>query len=315
MLLIAALALGSARPRRLPALRGDWPFVAGAGPASTVFGALFGEFFGPTGVLPVLWLAPLDEPVQLLAAGVGLGAVLLAAPTWSARQPLAGGWAAASAVRPVRHRRRRRLRSASAPSPPGSTWPRCGRRCSAVARGGGLCCSPGPACSRRPGGGAGARYRPASQLFDLVIRIGANLVSFARLAAFGLTHAALGALVWDGTTACWLASGAWRWSRPSSSSWSATPLTFGLEALVAGVQALRLEYYELFSRVFEERGARSVRGTSRPHGPLAPTTGGGAVTAWLVGLPFLALVIGGTHLLLRRRGRRLRLCSPSTPRC
>ena len=27
------------------------------------------------------------------------------------------------------------------------------------------------------------------------------------------------------------------------------------------------------------------------------------MTAWLVGLPFLALVVGGTHLLLRRRGR------------
>ncbi|MGJ3562061.1 hypothetical protein ACR6C2_43115 [Streptomyces sp. INA 01156] len=28
-------------------------------------------------------------------------------------------------------------------------------------------------------------------------------------------------------------------------------LTFALELLVAGVQALRLEFYELFSRVFE----------------------------------------------------------------
>ncbi len=29
---------------------------------------------------------------------------------------------------------------------------------------------------------------------------------------------------------------------------------FGFEALVAGIQALRLEYYELFSRVFESEG-------------------------------------------------------------
>ena len=33
-----------------------------------------------------------------------------------------------------------------------------------------------------------------------------------------------------------------------------TALAFGLEALVAGVQALRLEYYELFSRVFVTQG-------------------------------------------------------------
>jgi V/A-type H+-transporting ATPase subunit I len=31
-------------------------------------------------------------------------------------------------------------------------------------------------------------------------------------------------------------------------------LAFGLEALVAGVQALRLEYYELFSRVLAGQG-------------------------------------------------------------
>ena len=29
---------------------------------------------------------------------------------------------------------------------------------------------------------------------------------------------------------------------------------FALEALVVGVQALRLEYYELFSRIFGEQG-------------------------------------------------------------
>jgi V/A-type H+-transporting ATPase subunit I len=33
-----------------------------------------------------------------------------------------------------------------------------------------------------------------------------------------------------------------------------TALAFGLEALVAAVQALRLEYYELFSRVFVTQG-------------------------------------------------------------
>ena len=31
-------------------------------------------------------------------------------------------------------------------------------------------------------------------------------------------------------------------------------LAFGLEALVAALQALRLEYYELFSRIFSREG-------------------------------------------------------------
>jgi V/A-type H+-transporting ATPase subunit I len=33
-----------------------------------------------------------------------------------------------------------------------------------------------------------------------------------------------------------------------------TAVSFALEAMVAGVQALRLEFYELFSRLFEREG-------------------------------------------------------------
>jgi V/A-type H+-transporting ATPase subunit I len=68
-----------------------------------------------------------------------------------------------------------------------------------------------------------------------------------------LTHAVLGWVVWQATTALW------------GNGWIAAAaavvvfvlgnaIAFGLEALVAGVQALRLEYYELFSRVFQIEG-------------------------------------------------------------
>jgi len=33
-------------------------------------------------------------------------------------------------------------------------------------------------------------------------------------------------------------------------------LAFALEGLVAGVQAMRLEYYELFSRIFTDEGRK-----------------------------------------------------------
>jgi V/A-type H+-transporting ATPase subunit I len=102
------------------------------------------------------------------------------------------------------------------------------------------------------GGGAAGVVQAFVELFDLVIRLGSNVVSFARLAAFGLTHAALGQVIWQGTTALW---------RPGPVTVGAAllfvagnVLAFALEALVAGVQALRLEYYELFSRVFESEG-------------------------------------------------------------
>jgi V/A-type H+-transporting ATPase subunit I len=91
------------------------------------------------------------------------------------------------------------------------------------------------------------------ELFDLVVRLGTNVVSFARLAAFGLTHAALGAIVWSGTTALWHRGGA-ALAAAVLLFVVGNALAFALEALVAGVQALRLEYYELFSRLFRSQG-------------------------------------------------------------
>jgi V/A-type H+-transporting ATPase subunit I len=102
------------------------------------------------------------------------------------------------------------------------------------------------------GGGAGA-LEAGVELFDLVVRLGSNLVSFARLAAFGLTHAALGAVVWDGTTGLW-SRGGLALVGAAALFVVGNAVTFALEGLVAAIQALRLEYYELFSRVFDSEG-------------------------------------------------------------
>ena len=91
------------------------------------------------------------------------------------------------------------------------------------------------------------------ELFDAVVRLGTNTVSFARLAAFGLTHAALGAVVWSGTSGLWRRGPA-LWVVAALLFVAGNAVAFLLEGLVAGVQALRLEYYELFSRVFTTEG-------------------------------------------------------------
>jgi V/A-type H+/Na+-transporting ATPase subunit I len=103
------------------------------------------------------------------------------------------------------------------------------------------------------GGGATGLFQAAIELFDSVVRLGSNVVSFARLAAFGLTHAALGWLVWSGTVALWLLG-------PLGMVGAVVlfvvgnALTFALEGLIAAVQALRLAFYELFSRIFVTEG-------------------------------------------------------------
>src|SRR4029453_13407895 len=76
ILLLAGLLLRAGR--QLVRLQERWQLVAGAGLASALFGLAYGEAFGPTGLLPVLWLDPLEEPTTLLLAAIGLGALLLA---------------------------------------------------------------------------------------------------------------------------------------------------------------------------------------------------------------------------------------------
>jgi V/A-type H+-transporting ATPase subunit I len=87
-----------------------------------------------------------------------------------------------------------------------------------------------------------------------------------------LTHAALLTVVWNGTTALWGPD--WRAAAAVLVFVVGNAVTFALEALVAGIQALRLEYYELFSRVFQAEGR-----PFRPWSPELTTTVGDPAAA------------------------------------
>jgi len=250
LVVVAGLWLRHSAHRRVASVRRAWPLIVALGLSAMAFGAVYGELFGP--IVPALWFRPLDQPTRLLALGVGVGAGLLAIAyglgvvnRWReggiglalyAPSGLAGaGLFLGSAL-------------VAAGVLSGWVWPwAAGLVVVAVALvlvAIGLRLGAGP-------GGAGA-LQASVELVDVVIRLGSNVVSFARLAAFGLTHAALGEVVWDATRSLWGA-------RPSAAAAVAVfvighAVAFALEALVAGVQALRLEYYELFSRIFVAEG-------------------------------------------------------------
>lgn len=253
LLLAVAIALRAGRPRRLARFSRAWPFLAGGGVVSALFGLFYGEAFGPTGLVPVVWLAPLEEPVQLLLAALGLGALLLASAyaVGTINRWREGGW-------PLAVLASSGVAGASLLGSVGllvagwyvhNLW---------LAAAGGVLAASGLGLAFTgfvvQSGGGGTGWAQASiELFDAVIRLGSNIVSFARLAAFGMTHAALGAVVWDATSGLG--------SRGAAGIVAAAvvftvgnALAFALEALVAAVQALRLEYYELFSRVFQGEG-------------------------------------------------------------
>jgi len=252
-LLGVAAALRAGWPGWARRFRQAWPFVGGAGLAATVFGLLYGECFGPTGLVPTIWLSPLDHPLTLLLVAVGIGAGLLAVAyvLGTINRWREGGWAAAL----------------YAPSGIAGTTVFVG--IGAMAGGwywhqdlllaaGGVVALAGLALAAvgflaDAGGGAAGRFQASIELFDLVVRLGSNVVSFTRLAAFGLTHAALGLIVWEGTRALWRHGGLLTVAAVAVFA-AGTALAFSLEALVAAIQALRLEYYELFSRVFVTQG-------------------------------------------------------------
>jgi V/A-type H+-transporting ATPase subunit I len=252
LLLGCGFLLRLGRPRVLARFASMSPFVIGAGLASMAFGFAYGEAFGPTGLAPVLWLRPLDHPTTLLAVAIAIGATLLAAAyvlatinRWREAGPpramvaMAGGAGAAVYLG---------LAVVVFGWYTGNV---------AVAAIGGVVAVAGLALGYRgclaEASGPGRTIQAAVELFDSVIRIGSNTVSFARLAAFGLTHAALGYVVWRGTVALG-GQGVELWPAAALVFILGNAAAFALEALVAGVQALRLEYYELFSRIFTTAG-------------------------------------------------------------
>lgn len=252
LLVLAGLLLRRSTHPRLAGARRVWPLIVALGVSAIGFGALYGEFFGPTGVVPDLWLRPLDEPTRLLAAGVGVGAALTGAAygLGTVNRWREGGIGLAlyspSGLAGAGLFVALGLVAGGALTGVAVLWA-TGLVLAAVALvlvAAGLKVNAGP--------GAAGTLQASVELFDVVIRLASNVVSFARLAAFGLTHAALGSVVWDATTALWA---------PSPAAVGAIAVfvgghlvAFALEALVAGVQALRLEYYELFSRVFAGEG-------------------------------------------------------------
>lgn len=254
LVVLAALWL---RHTRRPALRSVarvWPLIAAAGAASIAFGALYGEMFGPTHLVPVLWLAPMTDPTRLLTVAVLLGACLLVVghligivnrlreggralafttPSGVPGLVLLMG-AALTAIGVVLH---------------AGTFGLAGPGLAVAAL-----AAIGVGLRAEAGSGAGAVAVVAIGLLDAVLRLFSNVFSFARLAAFGLMHAAIGQVVLH-------ASGSLI-GTPGGDLVAAIVFTvgwavaFALEGLVVSVQALRLEYYELFSRVLLREGRR-----------------------------------------------------------
>jgi V/A-type H+-transporting ATPase subunit I len=261
LIVVAAVALRWVRDPRLRGLRRVWPMIAASGAAAAVFGALYGEVFGPTKLLPTLWLAPLQAPTRLLTVAIVAGSCLLVAGHVIGivnRWREGGAWLALTASSGV----------------PGLAL-LVGAGLVAIAADihigvleiAGLTVAAAAVVplvvglAAESGGGATGVLEVMISLLDAFVRLFSNVFSFARLAAFGLMHAAIGQVVLHAAGSL-LGSpvGDVAGALVFAVGWV---VAFALEGLVVAVQALRLEYYELFSRLFTRDG-RSFRPFSLP---------------------------------------------------
>ena len=85
------------------------------------------------------------------------------------------------------------------------------------------------------------------ELFEVLLSYFSNSLSFVRVGAFAVSHAAMMEVVL-------MLSGA----ESGNINWIAVVLgnifVMGMEGLIVGIQVLRLEYYELFSRFYTGDG-------------------------------------------------------------
>jgi V/A-type H+-transporting ATPase subunit I len=257
LLAVAGVLLLTGRPRRIVRYRGAAPFVLGAGLASAAFGFAYGEAFGPTGLVRTLWLAPLSDPLTLMAAAIAVGAALLAVSygLGTVNRWREGGFARALVALSG---------LAGIALYLGLAVVGLGLfvRIAALSIAGAVLAAIGLVLSftglyAATGGRLAGALEAGIELFDGIIQLGTNTISFARLAAFGLTHAALGMMVWTATAALGGRGPHW-WVLAAIVFVVGNAVAFALEALVAAIQALRLEYYEMFSRIFVSPGRAFV---------------------------------------------------------
>ncbi len=265
--------LASRRVRALRSLANLGMMIAVCGLAATLFGFLYGSVFGVENVLPALWIRPMDNIMQILVVAIGAGVVLLSVGfllgilnAWRAREwgrllfdhnGVAGfvlywsliGLAAGTLV-------------SGFPIPPLVFV--------VPAAGAGLAVMFSEVLEhlverRRPliDGGVGTyAIQAVFELFETLISFLSNSLSYVRVGAFAVAHGGLSAVVFVLAEMAGPGQGVGYWIVVAVGN----VFIVGFEGLIVGIQTMRLEYYEFFSKFFTGGGARYEPLTLLPTG-------------------------------------------------
>lgn len=254
-------------------LRDGGRLMAACGVSAVFFGLLYGSFFGLERFKQyALWRDPLaGDPLALVAAAAAFGAAVISLGVVlnTVNRARAGDWTGAllgrfgAAGLLVYWSALLWLTGRAA----------AGRALPLMAAGAVCWVIKEPLSNLLAGRGFGGQEGAAAVAaesavgaFEGALLYLSNTVSFVRLAAYAMSHAAL-------LTAAYALQGAadGAWGAGSAAGIMAAVLgnaaAIGLEGLVAGVQALRLEYYEFFGKFLE--------GGGRPFRPFSLESNGG----------------------------------------
>jgi V/A-type H+-transporting ATPase subunit I len=265
--------LASRRIRALNSMASLGTIIVACGLSATVFGFLYGSVFGEEGLLPALWIRPMQNIMQILLVAVGAGVVLLSlglllnilnawkARNWGrlifAQNGIAGlvfywsllglGIGALTHVLPV----------------PSTVFV-------VPAAAGGLAIMFSEVLNHlierhRPlieGGIATYIVQAVFELFETFISFLSNSLSYVRVGAFAVAHGGLSAVIFILAEMISPGRGVGYWIVVALGSL----FIVGFEGLIVGIQTMRLEYYEFFCKFFE--------GGGKPYKPLTlqPTT-------------------------------------------
>jgi len=226
------VAAGLAMRKRAPILR----LLVGGGISAMLFGWLFGSVFGAHGVVPALWLSPLEEPLPVLVVPLFGGALLL----------LAG-----LAINALESYWRGKLRHWLA-GDAGLIAVYAGILLGLFDRTGYVVAALGAIANvvghlvvtRRWRSVLGALGALVERTLQLLI----NTLSFVRVGAFALAHAGLSAAIFALADA---ASGALGYGAIVAAG---NVVVIVVEATVVSVQTTRLVLFEFFTRFFVSKG-------------------------------------------------------------
>lgn len=262
-LLALGVLLGSGKVKALRTLKGWAGVIIACAVAATFFGFLYGSVFGYEEVLPALWLRPLEDTTSILMTSVGFGVIVLTVGmvlhmidagvqhAWwdlvldgNGLVGLIFYWALlglAIGAFDVR-----------VPIPQAILLAVAGSGAVLLVLREWLLSLVNAGPSQESHGVGMVFIEGGFELFEVVLSLISNTLSYVRVGAFAVAHGALSLVVFLLAEMLDPQRGVVYWIVVALGNVA----VIGFEGMIVGIQTLRLEYYEFFSKFFEGGGER-----------------------------------------------------------